>query len=599
MASIKKNILCTVLIAVALCVMVSCDDQILMPEAEYPSIPEEYSSDEVDALITMEQVSIYSPAPSENGDPPAECDYIQFLRFKPVDTSDDAAESDAVLIMIPGVMEGANGFEYIGRMLPYIARTEYGLDMEVWAFDRRNNCLEDMTVMDIAETMTDLDAAVALFKDYYYNGAEINGKTFDGFLKGSDVPFVSEFGIKMDTEDIYTVMTTMIPDRATRKQKIFVGGHSMGGMHTSLFAGWDFDGDPLTTDDAGYNNCAGMFALDSTLGPVTGLIGPVEGLLPEESPDTTDSMTKEAYEATIELIRETPSLRLVPFLDGEVGALMEAVGYLAYNAPDEEHTAMKEIPYSTNVRTLNRLFHSTSMWDFLTGADDIEKYHYTNEALLGILFDDDFAPLAMINVSLGFLGGGPVVEKNFPMWDDLNDWGMSSVYDMLKMLFTDHQLFIADEKGDDAPLYHWVNYDQVGTDDDPVYESEDGSIIYTTTEDEVSDIKDFARAMYKGPSNLIEWYFSIRRIVDCLAVSASYGPEFGLYYYYTDMLADLPQIEFPAGDAMFGEGSGVETEYPYLEGYDHMDPMFASMNKEGNNEVIRPLIEFVSAVIEE
>lgn len=563
------------------------------PEAKKQGAVQEWTQADVDEIVEMTQVSIPAAAPRENGTPPEACDYIRFLRFKLKSMPDDASEADAVLLMIPGVVEGANGFEYIARQLIYVGNTQYGKNFEVWGFDRRNNCLEDTTGIDAIEASGDISTAEQLFIDYYYNGAEVNGRVFEGFLKSEDMPYLSEFGLKMDTEDIYTIITTMIPDPEVRRKKVFVGGHSMGGMHTSFFAGWDFDGDPATTDDAGYRNCAGLFALDSTLVPISSI---VEEMLPEDAQDETgDGMTQERYERLVSRLRDGQLTRAIPFLDGEVGALMESAGYLAHMAPGKEHTAVKNVPYSDNVDMLNRFFHSRTLGRFLSGTDDLKEFRYTNEALVGILFDDDFAPIGMIQTSMGFLHGGGVVEKDFPLSDSFQE-NMPGLADLLASFLTgSSQHYIATESGQRAPLYTWANFDEIGTNDDPEYQSTDGSVTYTTITDEVTDIQDFARALYIGPSNLIEWYFSTRRLVDLLAAVSSYGPEYGLNFMHADQVENMPQIEFPAGDTFVVIPGTTGNDYEPMEGYNHMDPMFASVDRPGfkESEVIRPLIEFV------
>lgn len=564
-----------------------------VPESAHAPAPRAWTEAQVDALVSMEQVSIYSPAPCDNGTPPAECDYIRFLRFKLKSAPEDASLADAACIMIPGVVEGANGFEHIARQMVYIAKTQYGKTLEVWAFDRRNNCIEDATGIDEAEKAPTISEAETIFIDYYYNGVPINGKTFGGFLTSKDVPYLSEFGLRMDTEDIYKIITTMIPDPEVRKSKMFVGGHSLGGLHTSMFAGWDFDGDPATTDDAGYNNCAGMFALDSILEPTSSMIEPVIEMLPESVRPMAYDMTRYVYDSIVAMLRNNTLIRTVPFLDGEVGALMESLGYLAYKAPDAEHTAIKNVPYSDNVILLNRFMHSRTLERFLTGADDIKKYRFTNEAMLGVLFDDDFAPMGMIQASLGFLRGGQVVEKDFPMSEDIE--AIPGLAELIGGFTGTEQLYIASQFGSKAPLYTWANFDEIGTEADPYFTSTDGSLAYTSIYDEVSDIHDFARAQFIGPSNLIEWYFSIRRLVDIIAATAPFGPDYGLNFMYPEEVKAMPQIEFPAGNS-FSE-SLASGKYPLMEGYNHMDPMFAAVDRTGirQSEVIVPLIEFILA----
>ena len=145
--------------------------------------------------------------------------------------------------------------------------------------DRRSNALEDQTGFQAAKAAANGKRRDKNHEDYYYGGVAINGQTFKGFLASKDAPYLSEFGMKMDTEDMFAIIRTMVPDPAVRKKKVFVGGHSMGGMHASIFAGWDLDGDPKTLDDAGYMNCAGMFALDSSVSPMTGMMESGPGAL--------------------------------------------------------------------------------------------------------------------------------------------------------------------------------------------------------------------------------------------------------------------------------------------------------------------------------
>lgn len=58
-----------------------------------------------------------------------------------------------------------------------------GLHGEVWSLDRRANCLEDNTGIQYGvSTQTPQNAL-----DYYYYGAEVNGKKFGGFYGNLDV----------------------------------------------------------------------------------------------------------------------------------------------------------------------------------------------------------------------------------------------------------------------------------------------------------------------------------------------------------------------------------------------------------------------------
>src|SRR4030043_2385651 len=247
-----------------------------IPEGAHTPVPRDYTQEDVDQVVVMEERVISSPLPAEWG-APQECDEIHFLRFRPSDGSTldsndnslpNADTTDAMLLMLPGVLEGANGFEYVGRPAGYSAHVNNNKKIEVWGVERRNNRLEDLTAANYIEEQLSkgqmtTDEAVETFVDYYYEGQPLNGKTFAGWYWNQDIPFLSEFGLKLNTEDVFKVIQTMVPDPEVRREKVFVGGHSMGGPMTAYFVGWDLDGNPATADDAGYNNCAGIFGFDT------------------------------------------------------------------------------------------------------------------------------------------------------------------------------------------------------------------------------------------------------------------------------------------------------------------------------------------------
>ena len=574
-----------------------------VPEAKHQPAERAWTPEQVDGMVVMEEVAIFSPAPKSHGEPPPECDYIRFLRFRLRDSSGDPNDADAMLVMIPGILEGANGFEYIGRQLLYVAKTRNDLDLEVWAFDRRNNCLEDLTGVEKAEVTPNLDTAIDLSIDYYYLGGEVDGRTFDGFLTNADLPFLSEFGLKMDTEDIFTIIQTMVPDPEMRRQKVFVGGHSLGGIHTSMFAGWDLDGNPETLDDAGYMNCAGLFGFDTIVTATTEVIAPLVNILPEFIFGLIEDMTEYAYVEIVQMLRSRTVSPILPFpfFTSEVMALVESVGMLAHRAPDTEHTAIHRVPYSGDVDMVLKLFHSRTLDHFTNHVPAITDFRFTNEALLGILFDDDFAPVGMIQTSLGHLNGGTLVKKDFPIPSAMA--GIPILSDLASLISPIGNYFIAGDAGpafDDlgkGPLYTWANFDEIGNSTDPEYRDLNGKLTYTTMTEEVTDIQDFARTLYKGPSNLTEWYFSTRRIIDIMAATLSYGPKYGLNFLHADQVGSLPSIEFIAADGVLDSGTLrlFPGEYKPITGFNHMDPMMAAADRPGHreNDVIPPLIDFI------
>jgi len=587
-----------------------------VPEAAHAPAPRDYTQEQVDAVVVMEERVIEAPLPDAWGAPDV-CDEIHFLRFRPADGSTldpadaqgvDAANTDAMLVMLPGVLEGANGFEYFARQFVYKAKTQSGANFEVWAVERRNNRLEDLFAANYIESELEagnltIDEAAQAAIDYYYLGQEMDGHAFEGWYKDADLPFLSEFGLQLDTEDVFKVIQTMVPDPTVRKSKVFVGGHSMGGLMTSMFAGWDLDGDPATTGDAGYKNCAGLFGFDTLVSSVSGFLDLFMGALPEGL--ITPEMTESAYTTLLASLRTDPnSNRILPFpmLDAEAMSLLEAIAILADWGPDEECTVINEVPFSDSMRMLLRFMFSRDLQTFMDGTPQITDFRFTNEAMLGVVFDDSFAPVGMIQNSMGFLGGGAVVEKSFPVSESLV--GIPVLGDMLRGFFGSGKYYIANDAGPSAfglgqgPLYYWINFDEVGDSSDPDFTDTAGEVTYTTAMNEVADIQDVARALYKGPTNLTEWYFSTRLIADQMAAIYGFGPKYGINYLHGDALEALPKIEFIAEQGVMGDSLGdppPNCERLLLEGYNHMDVLTASANTSDRraNEVIEPLIDFV------
>jgi hypothetical protein len=574
-----------------------------VPGQTTPPVKRDYTQEDVDRAVTMEEQVISAPLPEEWG-APEECDEIHFMRFRPSDGSTldphnnsiaDPSATDAMLVMLPGILEGANGFEYLARQVVYQAKLKGNKNLEVWAVERRNNRLEDLTGLNYVEDrlsagQMSMQQAVDAFVGYYYGGQELNGKTFGGWYTNQDVPFLSEFGLKLDTEDVFRVIQAMVPDPVVRKQKVFVGGHSMGGPMAAYFVGWDLDGDPATTDDAGYNNCAGMFGFDTSLAPMN-------GMFPGSSGETSGLASETEYTELLTSMRDGVNpviLNLGPVVPAESMALLESIGLAAYYAPNDEDTYVNNVPWSPDIDLLTRALFSKDVDTFLLGTPTIRDFRFTNEALLGMFFDDNFAPLGMIQNSMGFVSGGPVVGKDFP----------TSPLDLipgLSNLLGKGPYFIPNDAGpaDDlgaGPLYSWVDFDQVGDAAHPDFKDTTGETTYTTMESEVSDIHDVSRALFKGPLNLVEWYFSMRLLVDFTGAPQPYGPQYGLNYIHGDKLATMPQVLFLAGQGMNGDAQPGPGRY-VCKGYNHMDVLMASANTSSRrpSEVVGPLIDFVEA----
>ncbi|OFW55350.1 MAG: hypothetical protein A2Y75_10530 [Candidatus Solincola sediminis] len=614
----RKSLISLIVIAVSLLLMAAGCYQPggPVPEEPKPAASRDYTQEDVDRLVVMEEQVISSPLPAEWG-ATAECNEIHFLRFRLSDgstldpkdnTRPDPASTDAMLVMLPGLLEGANGFEYLARQLIYQAKVKDQKNMEVWAIERRNNRLEDLSALTYIEDAMSrgqmkMDEATDAFVSYYYEGKPLNGKTFAGWFANQELPFLADFGLKLDTEDVFKVIQTLVPDPAVRKNKVFVGGHSMGGMMTSNFAGWDLDGNPATTDDAGYNNCAGMFGLDTFLSSIGTMGDTLCSLMPDFMAEEARNQSEDAYSKIISGFKDG-SLPVVlnsgPMFPAEATCLLELVALGAYYEPESEDSWIRKVPFSEEMKLLLRFLNSKDYDIFIQGSPDSTNFRYTNEAVLGLIFDDSLVPITAIQNSMGFLKGGPVVLKEFPTWPAGAMMGVIPPLENANI--GKGPYYIANDAGPvgnlgTGPLYSWANFDEIGNAGDPDYKDTTGETAYTTMENEMTDIEDVARAIFKGPINLVEWYFSMRMIVDISAAMMSWAPKYGLNFLHGDKLIEMPQVLFIAEHGMMRDMdvSGLPGEKHYLKGYNHMDVETACANTSSRrpNEVIGPLLDFV------
>lgn len=608
--STRPSILTFMLFALSTSLVGCYDPSGPIPEAKKVGVDPLWTDQEVDAVVQVTYESV--PAIYIVSDPtlPAGCNDVDFLRFKTRDSSDDAAQADAAMLLVPGVLEGANGFEYIGRQLVYMAKTQRNKNIEVWALERRSNCLEDLRGMQHAEMAATAQEAEDIILGYYYEGMVLDGQTFAGFRRSRDMPYLMEFGMQQTTQDMYAVIQTMVPDPAVSRKKVFVGGHSMGGMHTSMFLSWDLDGDPTTLEDAGANLVAGAIGFDTTIGPLADVSGLVSTYAPMAKalidPEKGDSAT--GYATILKLMKNgiiPRNVHIPGLFSAEAIALPEAVGILAAKAPDAEATVLSRLPQSPEVKSLFRFFHTRDGNNYTYGPH-IESFRYTNEANVGLMFDDDFSILAFLQTSLGHLNGGAVVKKS-PLVQFVRQ--LPLIGDLVAGISGPDQQYIAADAGPnraqlgEGPLYSWADADEIGDQSDPDYTDVTGTFKYTDTEDEMVRMEDFVRALYVGETNLTEWYMPMRAIVDMLAGGKSFAPKYGINTLHVDAPLRVPTIMFMAGNGIkfpVPEVPGRPYQEIVIPGASHLDPMFATVNtpEMHTNVVADNLLDFVFATVQ-
>src|SRR5215218_1540130 len=138
-----------------------------------------------------------------------------------------------VLVLNPGTSASAAYFQPLARSI--VARAK---GWQVWAVERRENLLEDHSMLDRAKAG---EATPQQLFDYYLGYLDDPGVSPHFRLIGDDeVGFAREWGMRTQIQDLRRVVR-----RATRRGgKVVLGGHSLGGSITTAYATWDFAGRP-------------------------------------------------------------------------------------------------------------------------------------------------------------------------------------------------------------------------------------------------------------------------------------------------------------------------------------------------------------------
>jgi hypothetical protein len=534
-------------------------------------------------------VAVLAPLPKSFPSHPAACDTLHFLRIHHVNGPVNPSNADAILIAQPGILEGASAFYNVAANLVTRAHNEKGKFVEFWAIDRRSNCLEDNNGIRLARsTGNPYD-----FIDYYYRHKAYKGQKFNGFLNpNKDAKWLAEMGMAQTVIDWNEIVMRGIPSQSVRQQKVYLGGHSLGGFITGAYASWDFGGKKLATD-AGYNQCAGFFGLDTTvtaepMDPIsaTSLLISVLGtsvygsLFPNGLGANADSVLASTINSTIVALLRSGSLERFVSVPGiinpEIMNLLTGIGMIAAVQPTAESKAISYLPANLNVNLCERFYESQNMDDFLALKPKLTKIRYTNQALLGVFMDNDSMPFFFIKTGVGFFTGGSVADKDFPF-----SAAEASTDPTLAMMFGTKPLAIPTEEN--GPLYGWLNYNQI-----PGATIPNSSLgtPYTDASVEVTDINDLARSVGALPLNFTEYHFPIR-----LAVDPSIGGYSGLVY--ADGPSKRPILNIKAGESPMV--SALTPGEPVIAGYHHLDVLTAApVQNDGMPEgVTTELLNFI------
>ncbi len=270
-----------------------------------------------------------------------------------------SASAKKVLVLIPGTNGGAGNFTLVAREL---VKKVPGL--QVWSLDRREQALEDTSLMEQAFKGT---ATPKQALDYYLGWIGANPEPASHYrpLAAKDYAFMKDWGMKVNLEDTRRVVLEARKGGRT----VILGGHSLGASFAAAYAAWDFNGTP------GYKDIAGIVAIDG------GLLG---------SFDSTDTAAKARKQlAGLAPTKNGPWLNLlgIPGFSWTTGPFAELGALAALKNPNEP-SILQNFPLLPSILKA--------------------PFQTTNEGALGYAFDATTSPslLSLIQVRAGQVAPG-------------------------------------------------------------------------------------------------------------------------------------------------------------------------------------------------
>jgi pimeloyl-ACP methyl ester carboxylesterase len=162
-----------------------------------------------------------------------------------------SSKAKNVMVFVPGTSGGA------AYIVPFAKSLVERLpDWQVWSVERRENLLEDQSMISKAKRG---DATPAQTFHYYlgYLTENLPAKPHMKQIPPGNVSFAKHWGMNVAVEDLHTV----IESAKSLGGKVVLSGHSLGGSVVTAYATWDFAGSP------GANGLAGLVYDDGGSGP--------------------------------------------------------------------------------------------------------------------------------------------------------------------------------------------------------------------------------------------------------------------------------------------------------------------------------------------
>ena len=211
-------------------------------------------------------------------DTPARYDKVGVIRVGP-------AKAKNVLVLEPGTSAGSAYFVPLAKWI--VAKTR---GWQVWSVERRENLLEDQSVLNLAKKGK---ASPTTVFNYYLGFLSNSSITHHfNYQQYLSLQYPKQWGMQVAVEDLHDVI------EAARKLggKVVLGGHSLGGSVVTAYATWNFHGRAgadqlagLIYDDGGslpaISAASATSALDKLMEPATspwlafgGILAPFAGV---------------------------------------------------------------------------------------------------------------------------------------------------------------------------------------------------------------------------------------------------------------------------------------------------------------------------------
>ncbi|HEY1594900.1 MAG TPA: hypothetical protein VGF74_05875 [Thermoleophilaceae bacterium] len=175
-----------------------------------------------------------------------------------------APRAKNILVLNPGTSASAAYFEPLAKSL--VGKLK---NWQVWAVERRENLLEDQSMLTKAK---EGKATGQQLFDYYLGYlANPNIKTHFQSIPDSSVGYAHDWGMNTEIGDLRRVVL----EAEKTGKRVVVGGHSLGGSITTAYATWDFGG------KAGADGLSGLVYIDGGSSPT-----------PISASDATQSLQK-------------------------------------------------------------------------------------------------------------------------------------------------------------------------------------------------------------------------------------------------------------------------------------------------------------------